>query len=312
MVRDYFTFNKRERNGLIVLLIFMSVVACWPAIFKRIHHDAPVDFSAFQRAIDSFRNSLEGPSLAERVPDQEAADLALLEHDTKATLAEHDEGWPSLFPFDPNLIDEKGWRRLGVPEKTIRIILNYKAKGGKFSKKEDLKKIYGLSESDFQRLEPYIQVSAVSSAVEHDIDTSVNIANKKPNHVVELNAADSLQLIALRGVGPVLSSRIIKYRTKLGGYYSPEQLKEIYGLSPETFELVSSQVSIDASAVHKLDINTISVDDLKQHPYFRYTLASMIVNYRNQHGNFRSGEELKNVELITDSILQKIEPYLRY
>lgn len=312
IVRDYFTFNKRERNGLIVLLIFMSVVACWPAIFKRLHKDTPVDFSAFQRAIDSFRNSVEGSSLTEHDPDPEVADLDLLEHDAKAKLLEHVDGSPSLFPFNPNLIDENGWRRLGVPDKTIRTILKYRAKGGKFSKKEDLKKIYGFSESDFQRLEPYVLFSAETAVVKHDSAVSDNVVTKVSNPVTELNAADSLQLISLRGVGPVLSSRIIKYRNKLGGYYSPEQLKEIYGLSPETFGLISSQISIDASAVRKLDINTIAVDDLKQHPYFRYTLASMIVNYRNQHGNFKSGEELRNVELITDSIFQKIEPYLRF
>lgn len=311
-MRDYFTFNKRERNGLIVLLAIMTAIASWPAIFKRLHKEEPVDFTAFQRSIDSFRKRVEESSVSGQTQDGEVAALDVLDQEAKDGLSGKSDYALTPYPFNPNLLDAKGWRRLGIQEKTIRTILNYKAKGGRFYKKEDLKKIYGFSEADYDRLESYIQFPSAVTFKEKDSASTGKTVPVKSKPVTELNSADSLQLLALQGVGPVLSSRIIRYRDKLGGFHSIEQLKEIYGLSPESYELISGQCTIDATAVHKLDINTITVDELKLHPYFRYTLAKMVINYRDQHGVFTSAEQLRNVDLITDSILEKIEPYLQY
>ncbi|MGB3077416.1 MAG: helix-hairpin-helix domain-containing protein [Chitinophagales bacterium] len=311
-LRNYFTFNKKERNGLIVLLLIMLLITFWPAVFKRLYKDPPVDFSAFQLAIDSFRaNSIDKADQFSN-GDSSMTSLAMGDYAVKTSATNIIESELQLFPFDPNSLAENGWKSLGVPEKNIRTILKYRSKGGKFFKKEDLKMIYGFRESDFNRLEPYIQFAGQSQVIKPASESMEKEVVVMKRALLEVNAADSAQLDLLRGVGPVLSSRIIKYRNKLGGFVSLEQLQEIYGLSPESFDIIKDQLTIDESAVHKLSINSISINDLKMHPYFRYPIATMIINYRDQHGHFQQPEDLKNVEVITDSIYKKIIPYLLF
>ena len=112
-------------------------------------------------------------------------------------------------------------------------------------------------------------------------------------------------MVALPGIGSILSSRIIKYRNKLGGFYSPDQLKEVYGLTPETFDEIRDKISVDVSDVKQININDATIDELKQHPYFK-SFAQILVNYRDQHGDFTTLEDLKNIDVITDQMYERI------
>lgn len=127
---------------------------------------------------------------------------------------------------------------------------------------------------------------------------------------VEINSADSAAWEALPGIGPVLAVRIIKFRDKLGGFLSIEQVREVYGIQDSTFQLISSYLKIGKASVHKININTASKEELKSHPYIRWQLANMIVDYRNQHGNFASLDDLKKLQQMTDEVLAKMVPYL--
>lgn len=127
---------------------------------------------------------------------------------------------------------------------------------------------------------------------------------------VEINGADSAAWEALPAIGPVLAVRIIKFRDKLGGFYSIDQVKEVYGIQDSTFQLIKPYLKINTALVHKINVNTATKEELKVHPYIRWQLANVIVDYRNQHGAFASIDDLKKIQVITDDVLVKVKPYI--
>ncbi|MDY6426401.1 MAG: helix-hairpin-helix domain-containing protein [Bacteroidales bacterium] len=115
--------------------------------------------------------------------------------------------------------------------------------------------------------------------------------------MLELNSADTLQLQELRGIGPGFARRIVKYREKLGGYYAKEQLMEIYGFTEELYGKVAPHITVDASKIRRLDVNTLGIAELKQHPYISFYEAKAMVEYRNSKPSKRidSIDELANL-----------------
>jgi DNA uptake protein ComE-like DNA-binding protein len=141
----------------------------------------------------------------------------------------------------------------------------------------------------------------------------VYISNKiKPGVTIELNSADSAQLTTVRGIGASFAIRIIRYRNRIGGFYNKEQLKEVYELDSTKYAEIKDQLIVDPSAIIKVNINTISFASLRQSPYLSYKQASAIIEYRTQHGNYNSIEDVSNVAIITPDVLHKIEPYIKY
>ena len=112
------------------------------------------------------------------------------------------------------------------------------------------------------------------------------------------------------GIGSKLSQRIIAFRNKLGGFYSVNQVGETYLLPDSTFQKIKSRLIIGSSHVKQININAASIDEMKAHPYLRYNLANAIFQYRQQHGNFNSVEEIKKIMLVTEDIFNKVAPYL--
>ncbi|MEO5675796.1 MAG: helix-hairpin-helix domain-containing protein [Chitinophagales bacterium] len=299
--RDYFTFPSGERNGLLVLLAVILFAAFYPQLISHFNKDKPPDFSDFQKDIDSFQKYLQAQrqdSLHLRPSVSELDQIKNTPVKASAPL--------ELFVFDPNTAAPDEFKRLGLKEKLITTIINYRNKGGKFFVPEDIKKIYGLKEKDYSRLAPYIQITSQKKNDARAISTTIPVSHAKEKNpqAVDLNKADSAQLVALPGIGSILSSRIIKFRTRLGGFYSTEQLSEVYGLTPETLDALKDKISVNPAEVTMIKINTAELEELKQHPYFRSD-ALVIIRYREQHGDFVSVEDLKNIDAITE------EEYLR-
>ncbi len=128
----------------------------------------------------------------------------------------------------------------------------------------------------------------------------------------ELNSADTLDLQQLRGIGPVFARRIVNYRAKLGGYVSTAQLREIYGMSEETYQMILPYLTVDTMQITKLNPNTATLNQLKQHPYLDYYQARAIVDYRREGHAYRTVDDLLLVNLITDSVLLPLRPYLTF
>ncbi len=127
---------------------------------------------------------------------------------------------------------------------------------------------------------------------------------------INLNTNDTSDWKKLRGIGPVYSNRIIKYKNLLGGYVAKEQLLEVYGIKHELYMLIIDQIFIDTNAIIKqMDINRAAYGTLLRHPYISKKMVHDIVNYRKEH-LFTTVKEIKNITFITDSLYLKLEPYL--
>lgn len=128
--------------------------------------------------------------------------------------------------------------------------------------------------------------------------------------VLDINSADSLKLMNIKGIGPKTANQIINYRKKLGGFNNVNQLKEVYLVSDSLFKKVENQFQV-ISGVVKLIINTDNPKLLISHPYINWNIANAIVNYRFQHGNYSSINKIKEIHLVNEEIYRKIAPYLK-
>jgi len=219
-----------------------------------------------------------------------------------------------LFAFDPNTLDLFGWQQLGFSTSQAKSILKYRSKGGRFYKKEDLKKMYVVSAQMYLRLSPYIKVVSLKEQI-HQNKSYVDhkaINAQKTLKIIELNHADTASLVEVHGIGPAFARRIIQYRTRLGGFYRKEQLLEVFGLDSLKYEEVKAQLSVDGSLVKKININTASVEDFKNHPYIRYKQVNALIQYKKQHGNYSNIEDLKKVAILTPELIGRLAPYLSF
>jgi competence ComEA-like helix-hairpin-helix protein len=310
---DYLSFTKKERTGIIVLLVLIALFITLPFLFPFFIHTKPTDASLFKKQIDQLKMTQVDTTFkyARRNVDKEDY-LNYRE-------PEYNRNYPNkakreLFVFDPNTLDESGWKRLGIRDKTITTIQKFIEKGGRFYKADDLGKIWGLHEDEVQRLIPFVQIKQANKEAVYEKKQYENKVYEKPKYssaAVDINTADTTALIALPGIGSKLSQRIVSFRDKLGGFYKVDQIGEIYGLPDSTFQKIKSRFIIEATAVHQINVNTATADEMKTHPYLRYAIANAIVQYRTQHGNFSSVEELKKIMLITEDIFNKTAPYLK-
>ena len=134
--------------------------------------------------------------------------------------------------------------------------------------------------------------------------------SRKSDQPIDINRADSLQLLPLPGIGPVFASRIIKYRDLLGGYAFLDQLKEVYGMSLETFDMIAERIVIDTTVLRKLDLNSATFKELLRHPYLEYEDVKALVNYREFAGSIQSTKELEDNYILPDSALNRVIPYI--
>ncbi len=238
----------------------------------------------------------------------------------------NDKKKSDIFFFDPNNISRDSIIMLGFSSKVAHNWTKYLDKGGHFYSKKDLLKIYGINKTLFTKIKKYIitqnkknEIAKVT--VNKKTKTSFNKDSsfikspyKRPgdNIKIEINTCKAKDLIVLRGIGQVLSKRIIKFRDKLGGFVSVNQLKEVYGLPPETFESIKGNIYINTSKIKRLKINIEDKSNLKNFPYISYRLAAQIIKYRKQHGYFRNKSDLLKIKTLDSLKLRKIEPYLDY
>lgn len=306
---EYLAFSRRERIGILVLIFLLLLVYAFPyfsgkpGMMPEITADSTV-----------MAYLLSSPEPPEREMDATWGELQFERR--KPAGAYIPTG--SLFPFDPNTLDEKGWKKLGIRDRTIQTILNFVAKGGRFRKPEDLAKIYGLRKKDFERLRSYIQILpgerhiSPGKAGKDESESRRSPPGRWDGLKVgkiDINQADTSAFISLPGIGSKLAARIVTFREKLGGFYSIQQVGEVYGLADSTFQKLKTFLKLEMVEVRKFDINEVEQDVLKSHPYFRNNISAAIIAYRKQHGEFSSVDDLKKLRAISPEVYLKIAPY---
>ena len=226
---------------------------------------------------------------------------------TKTTNKNTSPAQINLHNFNPNSITKDEAMGLGFSNKLATTLINYRNKGGKYYKKEDLKKLYGMSNKQYAVLEQYIVIA------EQQVFTKPIAIHLKPVLLlIELNTTDTAQLIQLKGIGPVFSKRILKFRDVLGGFYDKKQLLEVYGMTDSLYKQLEEKITINTSLIKQLSINQASEIDLSKHPYIKKKLASIIVNYRNKHGLYKTSNDLLKTGFISKDIIDKLLPYISF
>lgn len=290
----FFGFSRKEARGMVVLFGLIVLIAVLPRVILL----WPVNRSYGTAGMDAelaYYFSMRDQYI-EADPDREVGAETIVYED-----------------FDPNALELEGWMRLGLSERQAQGVLNYRAKGGQFRKKEDLQKMYSISEADYARLEPYIQIEKPVSADVKGVPAQQRYTTRARAAVrVEINSADSIDLLDLPGIGLVFASRIVRYRERLGGFYDLHQLLDVYGMDSARFVRMEPLLDLDSSLVRKIPINQADYELLRSHPMISNKQAALIIRYREYHGSFRSLEDLKQIKPLDEQILRNIAPYLEF
>jgi competence protein ComEA len=292
-IRDFLSFSSGERKGVIILILLIGIITAINTVlvFRR-PVSMPVKLAPLPDDILAFEQSLANRSreFPEEIPEGERIMLEQAE----------------LFRFDPNTVSAGELKRLGLSSRQINTFMNYRSHGGKFYRKEDIEKIYGLSPRLCARLIDYVTIGKdpvmwEKPAKEDEITGTVSI---------EINGADTAALMQLKGIGPVLAARIIKYRNLLGGFYDVNQLREVYGISDSLLTMISQGLYADPVGIRKLDLNKAEEGVMSRHPYIgRYT-ARGIIAFRREADTIKNINELIFNGLITKQTLEKLKPYI--
>lgn len=292
-LRSYLVMSRRERQGALLLALLIASIWILPELFKR-----PALDPALTQKADEVLRSRENDS---------AMILQALRFE----------------PFDPNSTPDQQWLDMGLTERNLLTIRRYLARGGRFRRKEDLQKIYGLRPDLVARMLPYVRISHATGRQDSEDEGRPGrsyprsfperpVYRRKDPVIIDLADADTTALIALPGIGPTLARRIIQFREKCGGFHSVEQLAEVYGLQDSVFQRIRPMLRLEEGRVRKIKVNEAGIDSLAAHPYITYAESRAIVKYREQHGPFGSEAQLLQVALINEEWIRKLRPYLEF
>jgi competence protein ComEA len=288
-VRAFFGFSRNETNAFLLLLPLMFLIVFIVPTYKAYFTLQKKDYVHEQHKLDSLITAWK---------QQEKKDSSV--HIPIP-----------LFAFNPNTASKEDLMTLGFTSYMASRLENYRTKGGKFIVKSDLLKLYGMDTALYSNLYTWIELP-----IEKPLKKLKEKNEKEPSRQLakekfDLNLADTSQLISVYGIGSKLSVRIIKYRDRLGGFISADQLTEVYGLDTAVIHELKKKTFVTENFEPKtIKINSATEKELAAHPYIKYPMAKAIAAYRFQHGSFQSIDELTKIAIIDQSSFEKIKPYL--
>jgi competence protein ComEA len=309
---DVLDLARRERDGLSVLLLALVMLLWLPEWTQARRLKA---YEPWWEALpEQTRRWVDSLSREYRLPD-------------------------TLFVFDPNTLSADQWMSLGLGASLAGRIERYVGAGGRFREPEDLLKIYGFPEGEYERLAEWISIAPLPERTDYAAsgrggggrgradyaasgrggggegsspskmaDEPVVSVHQGPP--LDIAVAGQQELARLPGMSWSLAGRAVRYRERLGGFYAVEQLGEVWGLDTGALALMIPHVFCSRQELRKLRLNQSPEDSLKAHPYIPPWVAAQIVDYRNKHGGFLQLDELRRLRSVKDSIYQKVLPYL--
>ncbi|MCC6251940.1 MAG: helix-hairpin-helix domain-containing protein [Bacteroidia bacterium] len=318
VIKDFFTFERRGKKGILLLsiILFLQLIVYW--VIK--NYEPKIVFSNKLIPVN--------PALLDSLDKSASRD-----NSTKATesytedviFAGNSKNTPVLFTFNPNTISDRQWEQLGLSSKQIKSIRNYFKSGGYIDYPEEVFKVRAVDKATWERLLPYIKIDrekkpekkAENKELEKDsIEERIKEKERKEAFIAslnfEINTCTRSNLIKLNLLDSLTTVKIIRYRNALGGYVSLEQLYEIEGADTTNFNKLIQHLSLDLNSVRTININKCSVSQLSKHPYVSYNVAVSIVNYRQVHGDFQSSNDLKKCLAVSETLINKLKPYLRF
>ena len=334
--KDIFYLQKKDRQALLTLLAIMVVCFSLTFLIQEKQEDAPVTSQ-----LDSPNSNQEKDATSAKI--HHASKSHPLYSKEEGMVHE-------LFPFDPNTASAEDFKRLGLESWQARSIIRFREKGGIFSRPSDFARVYGITKRTYEVLLPFIQIaddykpaadfygkegygrggrrytpyynnreeryrryaqdntSPSEGKAEGKSEAKVYSYPHKlrANEHIEINGADTTLLMKIPGIGSYYASRIIRYRERLGGFASAQQLEEIDGL-PES---AIAYIKIDYQQIHKMNLNKLTLNQLKKHPYLNFYQAKEICDYRRLKGPLHSIEDLKLLKDFPPDEIDRLKPYI--
>ena len=230
--------------------------------------------------------------------------------------------------FDPNTADSSTLVHVGLKKWQASNMLKYRAKGGRYRRAEDMKKIYGMTDSMYMALLPYIQIDTVAVNHYRDsirkserdsvmIDSMPRYVSQKRDTILNLRTADTTELKMIRGIGSYRARQIVRYREQLGGFAHVDQLCEIKALQPLLTDSIQADSLLahfwlDSVIINPLRVNSVGVEKLQRHPYLSFEQAKAIYELRRKKIHLDSIAQLKKAECFTEQELKRLTPYLSF
>ncbi len=220
-------------------------------------------------------------------------------------------------PFNPNTVKLISLEQWGFSDKAIKQLRAFRDKGGLITRPEDLKFLFGMDDGFYESIKDKIQLPSIHHRhKESAISVSSTLANNsepenKEDFQVDVNKATEYEWQMLSGIGPYYAGKIVRFRDALGGFSSIEQIADTYGLPDSVFQKIKPQL-IPSSILSPLLINQSKSKELAAHPYLNYKQASILVNYRDQHGPFLDPDDLYEVRIFDSVQVRRIAPYLSF
>lgn len=305
MWKDWLAFSRREQYGL-VLISFLIVLLVVIRFLLPVVSEPP-----------------EIKVISEVEIVSELDQSATMNLETESTALPNRRGF-NFSTFNPNTVSVTKLSRMGIPSYVIINWMKFREAGGVFSKGEEIGKIYGLDSVMLAQMLPFVRIED-SSGIKADkfdhpekenaggqmaFDIGKERYNDEPRLIIDLNKADTLELQRIKGIGPVFSRRIVDFRNLLGGFYSVEQLREVYGMSSGLVDEVSQFFVVSPDDIVKMDVNTFSLRKLKAHPYINFYQAREIVEYQKKNGIVANKSVLETFKSFDTESLEKVLPYL--
>ncbi len=292
----FLKFNKTEQKGIVILLIIIALLIGLRFLYPFLNNEIHTITEKDKKEMEAF--------LAKQTRIDDSINIARLKNKTK-TKKETPKQKLNPFRFNPNNLSEEKWIEMGFTKGQVRTIMNYKAKGGQFRSKADVKKMYTISNAEYKIIEPYIYIPE-KAAENNNKSTKRNY--KKAYKVTNISTADSAQLVDNLFIIPAIAARTVAYRNLLGGFHKPEQIKEVYGMTESYFARIEPYLTANSSGINKIHINNVTFSELLSHPYFDYKTTQSIINTRNKKNGFRNYHEISAT--VNDSVYNRIKPYV--
>ena len=282
LVKDYFSFSRNERRGVIVLLILIFLFAITNRIL--FYFETPSRISTL--LLDSLSH-----------------DLGVL-NDSVSKGSEQ----VGLFSFDPNVIDSTTLLTLELPVKVKLNLLRFRRKGGRFNSKEDFKKIYGVSDELYGKIEPYLQIN--------DRLFTLESTPERKYFFFDPNTINDSGFIRL-GLSERQISAIRKYQKNGGRYFNNTDFLGMRCFTDAQKKILENYIKIehvsDISADKKtlfferIELNSADSILLKQLPGIGNKLSKRIIRYRDLLGGFFAIPQLKEVYGLDEQVILQIQ-----
>lgn len=216
--------------------------------------------------------------------------------------------------IDPNTANLQELLEAGFSKKQAYNCLNFVKSGMRFYSVHDIKKLYSMTDVDFEIIRHNISIKS-SPQKKEDSKKAVPVYKNKPSVAtikpISLNSADSIELTKIPHIGKFRARKIIEYREKLGGFIVASQLLEIYSFTDTLLPLVEQYIYIDTANLQKININTCTFKELLRHPYMTYYSTKRVFDYLKIVEKIENIQELKQNNILDSIEYRKIYPYLQ-